>query len=94
MEAHPTTPSPYSGAIWTTNSNVQSSILHPQPTTYGERKALIDTLLSLGTVNPTILVDGPCNEFLSNFGPAPNNAYLIDTTGVIYETRLVSQNPG
>lgn len=85
IEAHPTTPSPYSGAIWTTSSNQQANILHPQPTTYGERKDLLDTLLALTTINVPILVDGPCNEWVSNFGPAPNNAYLIDTNGVIYE---------
>jgi hypothetical protein len=32
---------------------------------------------------PTILVDGPCNEWWSHFGPAPNNAYLIDVTGKV-----------
>ncbi|BDS11753.1 T9SS type A sorting domain-containing protein [Aureispira anguillae] len=85
MEAHPTSPSPYSGTIWITNSNQQAGILHPQPTTYGARKALIDTLLTTETILPPILVDGVCNEWLSHFGPAPNNAYLIDTTGVVYE---------
>jgi hypothetical protein len=85
MEAHPTDPSPYSGAVWITNKNQQEGILYPQPTTYGERKALIDTLLTLGSISPDILVDGTCNEWLQNFGPAPNNAYLIDTTGIIYE---------
>lgn len=85
IEAHPTTISPYSGAVWITNSNQQAGILHPQPTTYGERKALADSLLANYTVNVPVLIDGLCNEWVSNFGPAPNNAYLIDTTGVVYE---------
>ncbi len=85
MEAHPTDPSPYSGAVWITNKNQQEGILYPQPITYGERKALADTLHTLGSISPDILIDGACNEWLMNFGPAPNNAYLIDTTGIIYE---------
>ena len=85
IEAHPTTISPYSGAVWITNSNQQAGILHPQPTTYGERKALADSLLANYTINVPLLIDGPCNEWISNFGPAPNNAYLIDTTGIVYE---------
>lgn len=85
MEAHPITPSPYSGTIWVTNQNQNEQILFPQPTTYGERKDLLDTLMSRYTLNVPVLLDGPCNEWLSAFGPAPNNAYLIDSQGIVYE---------
>jgi hypothetical protein len=82
VEAHPNTdPSPYSGTIWVTSQNTSSNILFPQPTTYGKRKAMIDTMRAHMSITPQILVDGPCNEWWSNFGPAPNNAYLIDTNG-------------
>ncbi|MCP4443125.1 MAG: T9SS type A sorting domain-containing protein [Aureispira sp.] len=85
VEAHPTDPSPYSGTIWVTGQNQNAGILYPQPTTYGERKALVDTLTSNYSITPEILIDGPCNNWWASFGPAPNNAYLIDTNGVVFE---------
>jgi hypothetical protein len=30
-----------------------------------------------------IYIDGPCNNWWSTYGPAPNNSYLIDTNGVV-----------
>lgn len=85
IEAHPTDISPYSGTIWITNQNQNAGILFPQPVTYGERKALADTLSNYFNLNAKILFDGTCNEWLSTYGPAPNNAYLIDTNGLIFE---------
>jgi len=85
VEAHPTDPSPYSGQVWLTSQNQSEGVLQAQPTTYGERKALVDTLTNMMAITPTILVDEPCNAWWSNFGPAPNNAYLIDTNGVVFE---------
>lgn len=84
VEAHPTDPSPYSGTVWITSANQSAGILHPQPTTYGERKAIVDTMLNAMTINAPILIDGPCNNWWLNYGPAPNNSYLIDTTGIIF----------
>lgn len=84
VEAHPIVdPSPYSGQVWVTSQNNTDGVLFRQPTTYGERLDLVDTLTTNYSVVPEILVDGPCNEWWSNYGPAPNNAYLIDTNGVI-----------
>lgn len=84
VEAHPTTPSPYSGTIWITSQNMDSNILHPQPTTYGERKSLIDTLNGMYDINVPILVDGPCNYWWQYFGSGANNAFLIDPNGIVY----------
>jgi hypothetical protein len=84
VEAHPSVnPSPYSGAIWLTSQNQSAGILFAQPATYGQRKAMVDTMNAHLTINAPVLVDGPCNEWWSHFGPAPNNAYLIDTNGVV-----------
>lgn len=84
VEAHPNVnPSPYSGTIWVTSQNVTDGVLYAQPATYGQRKNMVDTMLAHMTVSPTVLVDGPCNEWWSHFGPAPNNTYLIDTNGTI-----------
>lgn len=85
VEAHPKTdPSPYRGTEWTTAENVNAGILFRQPTTYGERLDMIAVMDSALTIPVPVLVDGPCNEWWTHFGPAPNNAYLIDTTGVVY----------
>jgi hypothetical protein len=83
IEAHPTDTSPYSGTINITTQNINQGILFPQPTTYGERKALVDTLLQNMTVSPPVYIDGPCNEWWNKYGPAPQNAYLIDTNGTV-----------
>ncbi|MDQ3191861.1 MAG: T9SS type A sorting domain-containing protein [Bacteroidota bacterium] len=85
VEAHPVVdPSPYSGTVWVTSQNQQQGVLYRQPKTYGQRKAQVDTMLSKMTILPTILLDGPCNEWWSHFGPAPNNAYLIQPNGVVF----------
>jgi hypothetical protein len=84
VEAHPDIDiSPYSGTVWVTSQNQSAGVLYRQPTTYGQRKAMVDTMKSYMTVTPQILIDGPCNEWWSHFGPAPNNAYLIDTNGIV-----------
>lgn len=84
IEAHPIVdPSPYSGSVWITADNMSEGVLYEQPDTYGQRLNLIDSLLASYTIVPEILVDGPCNEWWLNYGPAPNNAYLIDTNGIV-----------
>lgn len=84
VEAHPIVDvSPYSGQVWTTSANETEGILYPQPKTYGERLAVVEDMLNDLDILPTILVDGPCNEWWSHFGPAPNNAYLIRPDGTV-----------
>jgi hypothetical protein len=85
VEAHPIVdPSPYSGTVWVTSQNQSQGVLYRQPQTYGERKSIIQDMTTNMNILPTILVDGPCNEWWSYFGPAPNNAYLIDTNGIVF----------
>jgi hypothetical protein len=85
VEAHPVVDvSPYSGQVWVTSDNTNEGVLYEQPETYGERLEVIDSMLAKYTVNVDILVDGPCNNWWLNYGPAPNNAYLIDTNGKIF----------
>ena len=84
VEAHPTMDvSPYSGQIWTTAANETEGILFPQPKTYGERLSIVGEMISDLDIVPPLLIDGPCNEWWSHFGPAPNNAYLIRPEGTI-----------
>jgi hypothetical protein len=89
VEAHPTgSPMPQSGNINPSNPP------YSQPTTYGERKAIVQDLLNgvngppVGNYIPVpvsvpIYIDGPCNEWWQYYD-APNNAYLIDTNGVLF----------
>lgn len=85
VEAHPVTDvSPYSGKEWLTGQNQQENILIRQPTTYGERKTVVQEMLKDLTIAPEILIDGPCNAWWNHFGPAPNNAYIIQTNGVVF----------
>jgi hypothetical protein len=89
VEAHPKSPdpSPYSGNVWTTSENQSEGILYLQPTTYGERKQIVTEMLANPsyTLNVPVVIDGPCNAWWKNYGPAPNNAYLIKPDGVVYK---------
>ena len=85
VEAHPIAPdiSPYFGVVNDAgNPSVGINIL--QPTTYGERKAIVQEMTDSMQFDVPIYLDGPCNEWWYEFGPAPNNAYLIDLNGVVY----------
>jgi hypothetical protein len=84
VEAHPTDISPYFGYVNVNQANQNQGILYPQPGTYGERKAICSDLLQNETVSVPVYLDGPCNVWWSVYGPAPNNAYLIDTTGIVF----------
>lgn len=85
LEAHPDIDvSPYFGVVNTGNANIQAGILYRQPTTYGERIDVCKDLLDSLPINADVVIDGPCNEFWATYGPAPNNAYLIDTTGIVF----------
>lgn len=85
LEAHPIVDlSPYSGTVWTTAQNQQAGVLFRQPTTYGARKALIDSMVQAAYLRPEVLVDGPCNPWWQHFGPAPNNATLIQPDGRVF----------
>lgn len=84
VEAHPIIDiSPYSGTVWVPSANTTEGVLFRQPSTYGERKEIIDSLLAHYTINVPIVIDGPCNNWWLNYGPSPNNAYLINPNGVV-----------
>jgi len=84
VEAHPHLDvSPYSEYVWTGERNFTDGVLERQPTTYGERIEVIDEMLENFGVLPEILIDGPCNSWWLNYGPAPVNAYLINPQGIV-----------
>jgi hypothetical protein len=84
VEAHPTTISPYFGMVNITGQNQQAGILYPQPQTYGERLQLASILQNQFPLNVPVLLDLPCNMWWNTYGPAPNNAYLIQSDGRIF----------
>ncbi len=89
FEAHPVIDEqPFGDDVESDNRNQQENILFRQPKNYGERKSLVDSMLKSMEINAPVIIDGPCNEWATHFGPAPNNAYLIDTSGTV-----VSKHP-
>lgn len=88
VEAHPYGDiSPYYGFENTGEQNFEDGVLEPQAVTYGQRveqAAVMKDALGLQT---RVLIDGPCNEWWTANGQAPNNAYLIDTNGIVYDAQ-------
>lgn len=84
VEAHPTDTSPYFGYINTGSANISTGITFTQPINYGERKILADTLSHWVSCQAPIYLDNPCNTWWRNFGPAPNNAYVITPNGQVF----------
>lgn len=84
LEAHPyIDTSVYFGSVHTGTPNIQAGILYRQPTTYGERKLIVNDMLDSMTTLARVFIDGPCNNWWNTYGPAPNNSYLIDTNGIV-----------
>jgi hypothetical protein len=84
VEAHPDIDiSPYFGRVNTGASNINEGILFRQPKTYGERLDIVNAMLLDLKIDAPILVDGPCNNWWQHYGPAPNNATLIDGNGIV-----------
>ncbi len=84
VEAHPDKDiSPYFGRVNTGANNIKDGILYRQPVLYGDRLQIIEDLLIQQTLDVPLFIDGPCNEWWYHFGPAPNNATLIDPNGVV-----------
>lgn len=85
IEAHPDIDtSVYFGYVHTGTPNIQAGILYRQPVTYGERKLVVTDMLDSMVILAPVFIDGPCNNWWSTYGPAPNNSYLIDTNGIIF----------
>lgn len=85
VEAHPDIDiSPYFGIVNTGNANQTQGILYRQPTTYGERKAIVDSMQNDLGITAPVLIDGPCNEWWEEYALAPNLGVLIDTNGIVF----------
>lgn len=95
IDAHPKSPDvcPYSGEVFTTPNNFRDSILLLQPKTYSERKELAKDFIKREKPGVPVLIDSPDNIFWKTFGPAPNNAYLLTPTGMIYKKYGWFENP-
>lgn len=85
IEAHPYPDiSPYFGYVNPSQQNINEGILYPQPANYGQRKHMVWKMDSAMTINVPVFIDGPCDTWLRNYGPAPNNAYLITKQGIVF----------
>lgn len=87
IDAHPVAPDicPYTGAVFTTAANIHDSILLPQPLTYAQRKEMAGKLIQAFGITVPVLIDSPSNAWWLNYGPAPNNTYLISPRGIVYK---------
>jgi hypothetical protein len=85
VEAHPEGQQcPYEGfgsAPAPRNSRLDITI--KRAVTYGQRRKMAIAMKEDHHIQAPILIDGPKNEWWSHFGPAPNNAYLINSKGII-----------
>jgi hypothetical protein len=89
VEAHPYGDiSPYYGFENTGEQNFDAGVLVPQAETYGERKATAEEMIAELGLEATVLLDGPCNEWWINYGSSPNNAYLIQNDGLVYDAQI------
>lgn len=88
VEAHPLIDvSPYFGVENVGAENYEDGVLYRQPTTYGERKDIAETMLEEMEINVPVLIDDACNSWWLNYGTAPNCAFLIDPDGYVYDAQ-------
>lgn len=85
LEAHPIIdPSPYgANNIVADQTNEHDNVLYRQPQTYADRKSVEHDMSTRLMINAPVLLDAPCNQWMLNYGPAPNIAYLIDVQGIV-----------
>jgi hypothetical protein len=89
VEAHPYGDiSPYYGIEATGEENFAADILIPQSDTYGERKSYATEMKTELEILPPVLIDGLCNEWWQEYGSSPNNAFVIDTDGLVYDKQI------
>lgn len=95
IEAHPADPDicPYTGDVFTTGANMRENVILGQPTTYGQRKEMAKKLIDKFNIHVPVLIDSPGNAWWLNYGPAPNNAYLISPRGMVYRKYGWLENP-
>lgn len=85
IEAHPDYPyiCPYTKEAWELNQNVNENIYIKQPRTYGERKQAARTMIIRTGAKIPVIMDGPGNEWLKNFGTMADMAYIITPKGKV-----------
>ena len=84
LEAHPDGEAcPLTGNSWTPEENIADSLFLRQPETYGQRLEVARDMVEALDVQVPVLVDGPCNDWWLNYGPAANTAYLLRPDGTI-----------
>ena len=85
LEAHPDDDfSPNSGTFGNVAANVNAGIVVDQHNTYADRKAAAQDLITNEGLNIPVYLDGPCNEWWSNFGPGPATGYIIKPDGTVF----------
>ncbi|OJW81309.1 MAG: hypothetical protein BGO69_04390 [Bacteroidetes bacterium 46-16] len=95
LEAHPDNAiCPYTGDEFTSLDNAADNIYFPQHTRYKDRKAMADTMVAQLHLGIPVLIDGPDNKWWRTYGSLPNNAYLVDTTGIIKGNNHQLNGPG
>jgi hypothetical protein len=94
VEAHPESDStPYADMRYPAAVMDNDPVRCPQPATYGERRAIARTMLDSLKVVPRVVLDGPSNPWWWEFGPLPNNAYIIDTNGIVVAKQMFYSFP-
>lgn len=84
VEAHPHTDvSPYFGFVNPATSNIDLGIIYDQPDSYQDRINTVSDMLEELDVPAPVLLDTPCNDWWDAYGPAENNAYLIEQDGTV-----------
>lgn len=84
VEAHPIDDiSPYFGFVNPSTLNTTLGIEYNQPDIYADRRTTVEDMLADLDIPAPVLLDTPCNDWWDVYGPAENNAYLIDQSGEI-----------
>jgi len=84
LEAHPSEGAEAYPVIPPAVEQNESDNIHiKQAQTYRDRRRTAAKMRKRMNIASTIVLDGPGNEWWTNAGYAPNNAYLVDTNGVI-----------
>ncbi len=84
VEAHPEDAiCPYIDSNYFGLQNAMDDIRYPQAKRYRQRKAMAEIAKDSLDLQVPVLIDGPDNKWWKTYGPAPNSAYLVDTSGII-----------
>ncbi|PCJ64096.1 MAG: hypothetical protein COA58_14010 [Bacteroidetes bacterium] len=85
LEAHPADDySPNSGRYGNVSMNENSGIIVNQHKTYLDRKKAAQDFINATGIKIPVYLDGPCNEWWSNFGPGPSTGYIIKPNGSVF----------